>query len=112
MPYSLSGTANAPNVAVSTTSTPTREERFVHAGDEIRPGQHQDLVAALEVRSTEIVRSEVLLLHVRSEGTVVHHDPFVDEIQERASFSHCPAQATGGAFGEELGCRPAVRCLR
>src|SRR6266480_381460 len=46
------------------------EELAVHLGDEVGPGEHHVLVAALELRTAEVVGAEILLLHPRPEGAV------------------------------------------
>ena len=47
MPYSLSTSGNAPNVAVSTPSTPDREELVVHLRDEVGAGERRDARCSL-----------------------------------------------------------------
>src|SRR5207249_3105624 len=50
------------------------EERRVHLGDEVGSGEHHVLVAALEVRTAEVVWPEILVLYPRSEGAVEDQD--------------------------------------
>ncbi len=76
MSYSPRGIENAPKVAVSTTSTPAAEELIVHVGDDIGPGDGQDLVASLEVGSAEGIFVEVERLHVGAECAVEDEHPF------------------------------------
>ena len=80
MPYSASGTANAPKVAVSTASTPRAQVQVVHPGDELGPGQAQELIAALQVRAAEIVGTQWLLLDVGAEGAVVDEDALAGRV--------------------------------
>ena len=81
-------------MAVSTTSTPTSKKSSCICADEVGPGEHEHLVAALEGVTTEVVGAEVELLHVGAEGAVVDHDPLGDEVEEPAT-AHL-AKATGG----------------
>ena len=64
---------------------PDLEERLVHPGDEVRPGEDEHLVAAFEVVTAEIVAGETLLLHVRPERAVVNDDAVVDRVEIPAS---------------------------
>ena len=82
MPYSASTVEKAPNVAVSTTSTPSGEEGVVHPGDDVGAGQHQVLVAALEVGAAEVVGVQVEGLDVGAEGAVVEDDALRDRVEE------------------------------
>ena len=47
----------------------------VHLGDDVGPGEHEHLVAALERGPAEVVGGQVLLLHAGAEGPVVDDDP-------------------------------------
>ena len=60
-----------------------REELVVHPGDEIGPGHDELLVAALQHLAAEIVRTEVLSLHPRTERPVEHEHAFVERVEER-----------------------------
>ena len=82
MPYSASGTAKAPKVAVSVTSQPAAKYALVQAGDDVGAGDGQQLVAALEVVAAEVVGGEVEALHVGAEGAVVDDDALVDQVEE------------------------------
>ena len=79
----MSTSGNAPNVAVSTASTPDCEELRVHLGDEVGPGEHEVLVAALERRAAEVVGAEVVALHPGAERTVEHEDALAQRVEER-----------------------------
>ena len=59
------------------------EERGVHPGDDVRPGEAQHLVAALERLPAEVVGRQVETLHVGAEGAVEDDDPLVDGIEVR-----------------------------
>ena len=74
MPYSASTSANAPNVAVSTASTPTAKYSRCISAIEVGPGEHEVLVAALELGAAEVVRGQVLALDPGSERTVEDED--------------------------------------
>ena len=82
MSYSARTVAKAPNVAVSTTSTPTAKKASCIAGDDVGPGEHEVLVAALEVGAAEVVGVEVERLDVGAEGTVVEDDALRDRVEE------------------------------
>ena len=92
MPYSPSGTGERAEGAVSTTSTPTSKKASCMLGDDVGPGEHEHLVAALEVGAAEVVGGQVLLLDVRAEGAVVDDDPLVDASRNRLRPSN---EATG-----------------
>ncbi len=57
------------------------EELVVHGGDDVGPGDHQDLVAPLEGLTAEVVRAEAQLLHVGAEGAVVDDHLLLDQIE-------------------------------
>ena len=113
MSYSASGMAKAPKVAVSTTSAPTLKKSSCICADEVGPGEHEHLVAALEGVTTEVVRGEVELLHVGAEGAVVDHDPLGDEVEEPATThpSRLPAGCSGprSGYGARSACRISTR---
>ena len=60
-----------------------REVVRVHFSDEIGPRQDQVLVAALEVRTSEILRRQVLALHPRPRRPVEHEDALGEKLLER-----------------------------
>ncbi len=70
-----------------------REEVVVHGGDDVRPGQAQHLVAALELRAAEVVRREVEPLDEGAEGAVEHDQAVVDRIE--VVLDRHPVNATG-----------------
>ena len=78
MPYSASGTAKAPKVAVSTTSTPTLKNSSCIVAITSGRVTHEQLVAALEVLAPEVVGAEAQGLDVGAEGAVVDDDLLVD----------------------------------
>ena len=80
---------------------PDLEEVVVHLADEVGPGEHEHLVAALEGVTTEVVRGQVELLHVGAEGTVVDHDPLGDQVEELALAhrTRVPAGCSGPRSG-------------
>ena len=55
----------------------------VHLGDEVRPGEHQVLVAAFERESAEVVGAEILALHPGTERTVEDEDALAQRVEER-----------------------------
>ena len=63
---------------------PGAEVCLVHLGDDVGPGDRQDLVAALELRTAEVVGRQPELLDVGAEGAVVDDDALVDEVEEAA----------------------------
>ena len=60
------------------------EERRVELLDDVRPGDHEQLVAPLEVRAAEVVGGEVLLLDAGAEGAVVDDHALANRFEERA----------------------------
>ncbi len=84
MSYSASTTGNAPNVAVSTASTPT--ERNSSCIRRITSGrvEHEVLVAPLEARPAEVVDGQVLALHPRAERPVEHEHAVAQRVEEVA----------------------------
>ena len=60
-----------------------REELLVHLRDEVGPGEHELLVAALERLAAEVVGAEVLALHPGAERTVEHEHPLGERVEER-----------------------------
>ena len=83
MPYSLSTSGNAPNVAVSTASTPTAKNSSCIWRDEVGPGEHELLVAAFERLAAEVVGAEVVALHPGAERAVEHEHALVQRVEER-----------------------------
>ena len=55
----------------------------MHPEDDVRPGQDEVLVAALELAAAEVVRRQVLPLEPRSGGPVEDEDPLREELVER-----------------------------
>ena len=74
-----------------------REELVVHLGDEVGPGEHELLVAALERLAAEVVGAEVLALHPRAERAVEHEHAFGERVEERVQ--RAAADGTGDAAG-------------
>src|SRR5690606_16997722 len=70
------------------------QERLVHAGDDVRAGLDQHLVAALEGGAAEVVGPEVELLDVRPEGAVEYDHALARRLQETVPH---PGQGTYGA---------------
>ena len=60
-----------------------REERLVHLGDEVGPGEHEHLVAALERLAAEVVGAEVVALHPGAERAVEHQHALGERVEER-----------------------------
>ena len=85
IPYSLSTSGNAPNVAVSTASTPTAKNSSCICAT--RSGRVSDelLVAALERLAAEVVGAEVVALHPRAERAVEDQHPVEQRVEERVS---------------------------
>ena len=71
------------------------EERGVHAADDVRPGEAQHLVAALQRFAAEVVGGEVETLDVRAEGAIEDDDPFGNGI-EVGLASHCRSTLPAG----------------
>jgi hypothetical protein len=74
------------------------EERPVHLGDDVGPGEHHVLVAALERRAAEVVGAEVLVLHPRPERPVEDQDA----VAERGEKVGHRGQATGAGSTNPL----------
>ena len=68
---------------------PDREELLVHLGDEVGPGEHELLVAALERLAAEVVGPEVLALHPRAERAVEHEHALGERVEERVFARRC-----------------------
>ena len=66
MSYSASVPGSAPNVFVSTTSQPDLEVGGVQGGDDVGPGDGEQLVAALVGLAAEVVGRQVLGLQPRA----------------------------------------------
>ena len=60
------------------------EERVVHLGDHVGSGDHEQLVAALEVLAAEVVGPQAQRLHVGAEGAVVDDHLLVDQVEVAA----------------------------
>jgi hypothetical protein len=71
------------------------EERAVDLGDEVGAGADQDLVAALEVRTTEVFGGQAQQLQVGAHGAVEDQYPF----PERLEVSGCSGVETTEQFG-------------
>jgi hypothetical protein len=56
----------------------------VQGGDDVRARDREDVGAAVQLGPAEVVGGEAELLQVGAGGAVVHHDAFVDEIEEAA----------------------------
>ena len=54
----------------------------VHLRDEVGPGEHEVLVAALEGGAAEVVGAEVLVLDPGAEGAVEHEHALVERVEE------------------------------
>ena len=82
MSYSASTTPKAPNVAVSTASTPTSKySRCIWRMSSGRD-KHQVLVATFERFATEVVRTELLALDPGAERAVEDQDAFAHGFEE------------------------------
>jgi hypothetical protein len=51
------------------------EKGAVQIGDHVRPGGAQQLVAALQGMTTEVIRTQFAQLQVGSRGAIEDHDP-------------------------------------
>ncbi len=71
------------------------EERGVHAADDVRTGEAQHLVAALERLAAEVVGGEIETLDVRAERAVEDDDPFGNGI-EVGLAGHCSSTLSAG----------------
>ncbi len=72
---------------------PDGEELVVHAGDDVRPGEAQHLVAALEGGSTEVVGAQIQRLDEGAEGAVEDDDALLDRVE--VGLGGHPPNATG-----------------
>ena len=106
MPYSASTRPKAPNVAVSTASTPASKYSRVHLADEVGAGEHEVLVAALERRAAEVVGPEVLVLHPGAERAVEDEHALARARRGTATYA---CQGTGGVRHSMSGIRHARR---
>ena len=66
-----------------------REELLVHLGDEVGPGEHELLVAALERLAAEVVGTEVVALHPGAERAVEHQHAFGERVEKRVLRATC-----------------------
>ena len=82
MPYSASTIGKAPNVSVSTASTPTSKKLRCSSAMTAGPGDGQDLVAALQGGATEVVGAQVARLEVGAGGAVEDDDPVAQSVEE------------------------------
>ena len=73
------------------------EERGVHAGDDVGPGEAQHLVAALERDAAEVVGTEVEALHVRAERPVEDDDALVHRFEVGLRRHGAPRLSVGTA---------------
>ena len=64
----------APKVAVSMRSAPAVEEAVMHLADRVGAGQHDVFVAALVLRTAEVLGPEVEPLDIGAERAVDHQD--------------------------------------
>ena len=87
------------------------EEGVVHPGDDVGPGDDEQLVAALEGLAAEVVGAQVEGLDVGAEGAVVDDDALVDEIEVPAAHPWSD-KATGGSTRSEARHRQPVRPVR
>ena len=71
MPYSAERDGEGPEAGRLDDVDAHLEELVVHAGDDVGTGDHEELVAALEVLAAEVVRAEAEGLDVGAEGAVV-----------------------------------------
>ena len=82
------------------------EEGVVHAGDDLGTGDDEQLVAALEGLTAEVVGAELERLDVRAEGAVVDDDALRDEVEVPAAThgpTRLPAVPRGGRTSRNLG---------
>ena len=86
------------------------EERRVHAGDDVGPGEAQHLVAALERGAAEVVGGEVEALHVRAERAVEDDDALVHRVEVGLRAMDARGYAPGAAGPAAR--HPAVGCPR
>ncbi len=66
----------------------------VHPGDQIGPGEDEVLVATLELRTAEVLRTQVLGLHPGSEGAVQEQDTSFERAEK---VRHQGGEITAGA---------------
>ena len=67
------------------------EEVVVHLGDDVGPGDRQEVGAALERLTPEVVGGQVECLHVGAERAVVDDDALLDEVEVLAA-GHGPTR--------------------
>ena len=101
MPYSPSGTGEGAEGAGLEGVDADVEIRGVELADHVGPGEHQHLVAALELRTAEIVGGEVPGLDARAEGAIEDDHPFGGGV-DIAAAPH-PTRLPGAATGLESG---------
>ena len=104
MSYSARFAQLAPNVFVSTRSTPTSEVRIVNRAHHVRPGHIKDLVAAL--MPFEIFEGQVVGLQHRAHSAVSNQNAGRESFaQSRTLISHSELKATCNT-------KRAYACLR
>ena len=112
MPYSASGHGEGAEGGGLDDVDADLEEVVVHRGDHVGPGDHQQLVAALERLAAEVVGAEAQRLDVGAEGAVVDDHLLLDQIQvaaPRHGLTRLPARPPGSVAsrtGRWLECRP------
>ena len=80
-PYSLSTVEKLPNAGGLDRVDADVEERVVHRPDDVRAGEAEHLVAALEREAAEVVGSEIEVLDECAEGAVVDDDAVGDRVE-------------------------------
>ena len=68
----------------------------MHLGHDLGPGLDEPLVAALELGSAEVVRTEVEQLQVRPHGAVEDDDPLAQGLEVRRRGRVEPTEEFGG----------------
>ena len=79
-PYSARTGAKAPKVSVSTTSQPTSKNDRWSPVDHVGAGDHQELVAPLQIGTPEVVGGQVGQLQIGAHGAVEDDDPLGDGV--------------------------------
>ena len=94
MPYSASTVREAAEAGRLDGVDADVEERGVHPGDDVGPGEAEHLVAALERGAAEVVGRQVEALHVGAERAVEDDDPSLHRV-EVGLCCHGRHKATG-----------------
>ena len=81
MPYSASTVEKPPKRGRLDHVDADLEERVVHVRDHVGAGEHEHLVAALEVGAAEVVGAEVEVLDVGAERAVEDDDALGDGVE-------------------------------